>query len=92
VLLTDAGRREALRVTRNHRLWEQFLVAHADLAPSHVDRSADLVEHVLSPAMVAELERQLTLSGRLPSRRARRRRPAAERPPARDGLRSPTPP
>ena len=70
VLLTDTGRRETRRVTRNHRLWEQFLVAHADLAPSHVDRSADLVEHVLSPAMVAELERQLTLSGRLPSRRA----------------------
>jgi manganese/zinc/iron transport system permease protein len=64
--LTDLGRREALRVTRNHRLWEQFLVAHADIAPSHVDHSADLVEHVLSPDMVAELERQLAASGRLP--------------------------
>jgi manganese/zinc/iron transport system permease protein len=70
VLLTGAGRREARRVTRNHRLWEQFLIAHADLAPSHVDRSADLVEHVLSPAMVAELERQLAESGRLPPRHA----------------------
>lgn len=59
VLLTDAGRREALRITRNHRLWEQFLVSHAELAPSHVDHSADLVEHILSPPMVAELERQL---------------------------------
>ena len=65
-VLTPAGRNDALRITRNHRLWEQFLVAHADLAPSHVDHSADLVEHILSPEMVAELERQLGALGRLP--------------------------
>lgn len=65
--LTDRGRLEARRLTRNHRLWEQFLVAYADLAPSHVDRSADFVEHVLSPEMVAELERQLAEIGRLPA-------------------------
>ena len=67
-VLTPAGSAEALRITRNHRLWEQFLVAHAELAPSHVDHSADLVEHVLSPEMVAELERQLSHLGRLPRR------------------------
>lgn len=66
VRLTDLGRREALRLTRNHRLWEQFLVTYAELAPSHVDHSADLVEHVLSPDMVAELERELAASGRAP--------------------------
>jgi manganese/zinc/iron transport system permease protein len=57
-----------LRITRNHRLWEQFLVSYAELAPSHVDHSADLVEHVLSPEMVAELERELAAVGRLPRR------------------------
>ncbi|MCG8508774.1 MAG: metal ABC transporter permease, partial [Rhodospirillales bacterium] len=65
--LTRSGRRDARRITRNHRLWEQFLVAYADLAPSHVDRSADFVEHVLSPEMVAELERQLAEIDRLPA-------------------------
>jgi manganese/zinc/iron transport system permease protein len=64
--LTDRGRPEALRITRNHRLWERFLVSRAHLAPSHVDRSADLVEHVLSPELVAELERELAAAGRLP--------------------------
>lgn len=54
--LTDAGRRAAWRVTRNHRLWELFLIRYADIAPSHVDRDADQVEHVLDPAIVAELE------------------------------------
>jgi manganese/zinc/iron transport system permease protein len=67
-VLTDGGRAHALRITRNHRLWEQFLVTYADLAPSHVDHSADLVEHVLSPEMVAELERELATAGRMPRR------------------------
>jgi manganese/zinc/iron transport system permease protein len=66
VVLTELGRRDALRVTRNHRLFEQFLVTHAELAPSHVDRSADFVEHVLSPEMIAELEAELAAIGRLP--------------------------
>ena len=68
VVLTESGRAHALRITRNHRLWEQFLVAYAVLAPSHVDHSADLVEHVLSPEMVAELERELAAAGRMPRR------------------------
>ena len=43
-------------------------MTYADLAPSHVDHSADLVEHVLSAEMVAELERELAAVGRLPRR------------------------
>lgn len=66
VALTDRGHREALRLTRNHRLFEQFLVSRAELAPSHVDRTADLVEHVLSREMIQELEAELAATGRLP--------------------------
>jgi manganese/zinc/iron transport system permease protein len=47
------------RVVRNHRLWELFLIRHADIAASHVDRDADLVEHVLGEESVAELEQVL---------------------------------
>lgn len=64
--LTPAGLERAHRLVHRHRLWEQFLVTHADLAPSHVDRAADIVEHVLSPDMIAELERALEARGRLP--------------------------
>ena len=56
VSLTESGFGEAARITRNHRLWEIFLITHADIAPSHVDRDADSVEHILSPEMVHELE------------------------------------
>ena len=59
VVLSEAGFGEAARVTRNHRLWEAYLVTHADIAPSHVDRDADMVEHVLEADLVLELERVL---------------------------------
>lgn len=66
ITFTNRGHSEALRITRNHRLWEQFLISYADLAPSQVDRAADRVEHVLSAELVAELEEQLRACGRLP--------------------------
>lgn len=54
--LTSAGERMAAQVVRNHRLWELYLIHHAAVAPSHVDRDADRIEHILDPGMIAELE------------------------------------
>ncbi|MCO6457519.1 MAG: metal ABC transporter permease [Pirellulaceae bacterium] len=54
--LTAAGMREAVRLTRQHRLWELYLITYADIAPSRVDREADAIEHVLEPDVVARLE------------------------------------
>jgi manganese/zinc/iron transport system permease protein len=59
VELTAAGLAEARRIVRNHRLWEMYLITHADIAPSHVDRSADMIEHVLGGELVGKLEQQL---------------------------------
>ena len=53
--LTEAGAADARLVARNHRLWETYLVLHADIATSHVDRDADLIEHVLDPGLVEQL-------------------------------------
>ena len=65
--LTTSGLAAAVRVVRNHRLWELFLIHYADIAPSHVDRDADLVEHVLDAPLVAELEALLEADTALPS-------------------------
>jgi len=65
--LSESGYGEAARITRNHRLWEIFLITHADIAASHVDRDADSVEHVLSPDMVRELEQKLNMRAVPPS-------------------------
>jgi manganese/zinc/iron transport system permease protein len=63
--LSETGFGEAERITRNHRLWEMYLIAHADVAPNHVDHYADDVEHVLGPDMVRKLEDEMTRRGHL---------------------------
>lgn len=62
--LSESGFGEAARITRNHRLWETYLITHADIAPQHVDRDADRVEHVLGPELVRKLEQKLLADGR----------------------------
>jgi manganese/zinc/iron transport system permease protein len=54
--LTHEGARHARRATRNHRMWELYLIHFADLAPSRVDRAADQIEHVLEPELIEQLE------------------------------------
>lgn len=59
VRLTASGLRHARQVVRNHRLWEWYLIQHAEVDPHHVDRDADEIEHVLGADMVRELEATL---------------------------------
>ncbi len=58
-----AGLERGRRVARNHRLWEQYLIAYADLAPTHIDWTVDRVEHVLDQNMIDELESLLKERG-----------------------------
>jgi manganese/zinc/iron transport system permease protein len=59
VHLTAEGKIEARRVTRNHRLWETYLLHYADVAPQHIHHNADQIEHVVEPNLVNELEELL---------------------------------
>ncbi len=59
VHLTAKGKLEARRVTRNHRLWETYLLHYADVAPQHIHHNADQIEHVIEPNIVNELEELL---------------------------------
>ena len=59
ILLTETGLVEAKQATRNHRLWEMYLIEYADVATSRVDRDADMVEHILGDKMVMRLENKL---------------------------------
>lgn len=54
--LTQEGSRLAAKAVRNHRLWELYLIHYADVALGRVDREADLIEHVLEPVIVEQLE------------------------------------
>jgi manganese/zinc/iron transport system permease protein len=57
--LTLEGLRRARRATRNHRLWELYLIHFTQIAASRVDREADEIEHVLGPELVEQLEQLL---------------------------------
>lgn len=69
--LSTQGLKESQRLTRNHRLWEEYLLTHMQTDSRHVDRSADLVEHVLNQKfgydLVGALEASLQAKGRLPN-------------------------
>ena len=64
--LTETGAAEALRIVREHRLWELYLITYADIAPGLVDRTADRIEHVLEPQVIEELT--TLLAARYPQR------------------------
>ena len=57
--LSAMGKIEARRTTRNHRLWETYLLHYADVAPQHIHHNADQIEHVIEPQIVNELEELL---------------------------------
>ncbi len=61
--MTAAGLEAAGRIVRKHRLWETYLIEHADVAPGHVDWGADAIEHVLDAGLVAELEKKIETGG-----------------------------
>lgn len=60
---TPEGLARAQAVVRKHRLWEAYLIAHADIAPGQVDWGADEIEHVLDRELIEKLERLLAASG-----------------------------
>lgn len=55
--LTSLGKTEARRITRNHRLWEAYLLRYADLAPQQIHLGLDDIERVVDPGVMHELER-----------------------------------
>jgi DtxR family transcriptional regulator, Mn-dependent transcriptional regulator len=59
VELTQAGERVALEVIRHHRLLEQYLAQALGLPLDEVHVEADRLEHVLSEALEARIDRSL---------------------------------
>ncbi len=57
--LTESGLAESSRLVHEHRLWELYLITHADVAPGRVDQAADAIEHVLEPELIVRLEELL---------------------------------
>jgi len=57
--LTEAGFEESSQIVRRHRLWELYLNKRLSLAADHVHNDAEAIEHILTPEVEAQLERDL---------------------------------
>lgn len=57
--LSEEGKNKAQRVVKIHRLWELYLTTYMKIAPDHVHEDAESIEHLLTPELEAELEKQL---------------------------------
>jgi ABC-type Mn2+/Zn2+ transport system permease subunit/Mn-dependent DtxR family transcriptional regulator len=70
LLLTDAGRREAVGLVRSHRLWEKYLVEKLGLPLDHVHEPAERMEHYLDERLRQEIASQVTSPDHDPHGRA----------------------
>ncbi|HEY4255127.1 MAG TPA: metal ABC transporter permease [Chlamydiales bacterium] len=57
--LTEDGKTKAASIVRLHRLWELYLTEHLGVEAARVHRSAEEMEHILTPALEEELTRLL---------------------------------
>lgn len=57
--LTETGLTHAKALVRRHRLWELYLARRLQLPDDQLHADAEVVEHLLTPELEAELELQL---------------------------------
>jgi len=56
---TNLGIEEAKTIVRKHRLWELYISRFMHLQPDHVHDDAEGIEHVITPEIERELEKEL---------------------------------
>ncbi len=57
--LTDYGRSKAIRIVRLHRLWEVYLFEKLGIGAENVHKSAEEMEHIITPELENELVKLL---------------------------------
>ena len=58
-VITESGLLEAKRIIKLHRLWEMYLNQRLKLQPDHVHNDAEAIEHIITPQLEKELEKEL---------------------------------
>lgn len=58
-VITESGLTEAKRIIKLHRLWEMYLNQRLKLQPDHVHNDAEAIEHIITPQLEKELEKEL---------------------------------
>jgi len=58
-VITESGLNEAKRIIKLHRLWEMYLNQRLKLEPDHVHNDAEAIEHIITPELERQLEKEL---------------------------------
>ena len=58
-LISKNGLNEAKRIIKLHRLWEMYLNQRLKLQPDHVHNDAEAIEHIITPELEKQLEKEL---------------------------------
>ncbi|MFT6167091.1 MAG: manganese/zinc/iron transport system permease protein [Vicingaceae bacterium] len=58
-VITQSGLNEAKRIIKLHRLWEMYLNQRLKLEPDHVHNDAEAIEHIITPELERQLEKEL---------------------------------
>lgn len=58
-VVTNSGLVEAKRIIRLHRLWEMYLNQRLKLKADHVHNDAEAIEHIITPEIEKQLEKEL---------------------------------
>ena len=56
VLLSEKGKKQAVKIIRKHRLWEVFMVKHLNFNWEEVHEVAEQLEHIQSQKLIEELD------------------------------------
>ncbi len=59
ITLTNAGKKNAIKVIRKHRLWETFLYEKLDFSWDEVHEVAEQMEHIQSEKLLEQLDKFL---------------------------------
>lgn len=59
LLLTEAGKEEASRLVRAHRLWETYLANEVGLSSEQIHEDAEKYEHLLTDEILDEVDKKL---------------------------------
>lgn len=57
--ITQSGLEASKRIIKLHRLWEMYLNQRLKLEPDHVHNDAEAIEHIITPEIERQLEREL---------------------------------
>ena len=57
--LTATGKNKGAAISRLHRLWELYLTQYLKITPDHDHEDAESIEHIITPAVEADLQQLL---------------------------------